>query len=109
MNHVAVFLGTYGDEFRYVEFYAAKYAEVDPDFGYYYQMTEPEYVNQAVPCFDIRIMERFFGWMGLVEKKEVLLHTLYKVSPLFRKLIGVNRPEARVVISIKNNGSSEVN
>lgn len=109
MNHVAVFLDTYGDEFRYVEFYAAKYADVDPDFGYYYQMTEPENINKAVPCFNIRIMERFFGWMGLVEKKEVFLHTLYKVSPLFRKLIGVNRPETRVVISIKNNGSSEVN
>lgn len=54
-------------------------------------------------------MERFFEWMGLVEKKKVLLHTLYKVSPLFRKLIGVNHPETRIVISIKNNGSSEVN
>jgi hypothetical protein len=34
-------------------------------------MTEPEYVDKAVPYFNIRIMERFFGWMGLVEKKEV--------------------------------------
>ena len=87
----------------------AKYAEVDPDFGYHYQMTEPEYVDKAVPYFNIRIMERFFGWMGLVEKKEVILHTLYKVSPLFRKLIDVNRPETRVVITIKHTDSSEVN
>lgn len=72
-------------------------------------MTEPEYVDKAVPYFNIRIMERFFGWMGLVEKKEVILHTLYKVSPLFRKLIDVNCPETRVVISIKYTDSSGVN
>ncbi len=117
LNYVAVLLDTYGDEFRYVDFYAAKYAEVDPDFAFCYEMTESQYINEAIPCFNVRIMERFFDWMGLVDMidsrfdKEQNKFTLqqYKASTLFKKLIGVNRPESRVVIPIWINNTSMMN
>lgn len=117
LNHAAVLLDTYGDEFRDVEFYAAKYAEINPDFAFCYEMTEPQYINKAVSCFNIRIMERFFNWMGLVDMidsrfdKEQNKFTLqqYKASPLFRKLIGVNRPESKVDIQIWLNNTSVMN
>lgn len=117
LNHVAVLLDTYGDEFRNVDFYAAKYAEVNPDFAFCYEMTEPQYINKAVPCFNVHIMEHFFNCMGLVnmidsrfdkEQNKYMLQQ-YKAFSLFRKLIGVNRSEIKVVIPIWHTGSSELN
>lgn len=49
-------------------------------------MTEPEYVDKAVPYFNIRIMERFFGWMGLVEKKEAFIPIL-KINILTKMVL----------------------
>lgn len=117
LNHVAVLLDTYGDEFRNVEFYAAKYAEVNPDFAFCYEMTESQYINKAVACFNVRIMERFFNWMGLVDMidlrldKEQNKFTLqqYMASILFRKLIGVSRPETNEIIFILPNNYVSIN
>lgn len=117
LNHVAVLLDTYGNEFRSVEFYAAKYAEVEADFAFFYEISDALYFNLAVSCFNIRIMERFFNWMGFVEmirshydkeQKKYILEQ-YKISPLFRKLIGINRPESKEVIPIWINNPSMMN
>lgn len=64
LNHVAVLLDTYGDEFRNVNFYAAKYAEVNLDFAFCYEMTEPQYINKAVPYFNVYILWNVssIGW-----------------------------------------------
>lgn len=117
LNQVAVLLDTYGNEFRSVEFYAAKYSEVEADFAFFYEISDALYFNLAVSCFNIRIMERFFNWMGFVEmirshydkeQKKYILEQ-YKISPLFRKLIGINRPERKEVIPIWINNPSMMN
>lgn len=116
LNHFAVLLDTHGYEFHKVDFYTAMYAEINPDFAFCYCMTEPQYINKAVACFNLCIMERFFNWMEFEDMidsrfdKEQSKYILqqYKASTLFRKLIGVNHPEIRVVITIWHAGSSEV-
>ena len=98
LESVAEMLYIFGEDYQLASFYADKYAENEPLFGYFYNLFQGENRNNLVSCFEVRIMVRFFKWFGLVEELESyydeekgeIIPAKFKTTPLFKKLIAID-------------------
>lgn len=104
LEKVGEMLYSFGDEYHPASFYGEKYAEEDSDFGYLYKLTLETDRDRLMHCFEVRIMVRFFEWFGLVEhsksyfdnEKNLYVVSKYKTTPLFKKLIGMDKVKEKI-------------